>query len=102
MSKFLTEEWAQAVREAVNADAGMQEAVQKVDICVSQTTTDVPDRGDVVYWFSFHDGAMENGFGPAPRPADADLLMTHATAKALYSGATKMQVAFMQGKVKAK
>jgi putative sterol carrier protein len=45
---------------------------------------------------------MENGFGPAPRPADADLLMTHATAKALYSGATKMQVAFMQGKVKAK
>ena len=102
MSKFLTEEWLIDVREAVNGDAALRDAVQSVDFAMAQSTTDIPERGEVGYWFAFKDGEMDNGFGDPPFPPDATLTMKHETAAKLYSGQLNMQLAVMKGQIKIK
>lgn len=102
MTKFLTAEWVDTVREAINADEEIREAAKTTEVSVSQVITDVPDLGTVKYWFAFGDGKMENGLGDPPKETDATIQMNHATAKGLYTGDLKMQIAFMQGKVKVK
>ena len=102
MTKFLTKDWVDTVREAINADAEIQEAAKTTEVAVEQVITGVPDQGDVTYWFAFGDGQMRNGLGNSDVPPDATLRMTYEVAKGLYSGDLNIQIAFMQGKVKAK
>jgi putative sterol carrier protein len=100
MARFLTEEWAKEVRELVNADEGLISAVGEGSVCVLQIVRDLPDGGEMEYWFSFENSKFINGIGQPPGPPDATMQLTYQNAVALYKGMVKMQNAMIQGRLK--
>lgn len=99
MPKFLTQEWMDAVREALQQSSDVASAVKGVELTVQQVVTDVPDQGEVQYWMRFDDGSVDGGIGGA---SDADVTITqdYDTAAAMNRGELNAQAAFMQGKLK--
>ncbi len=99
MAKFLSEEWGDQVREALNASDDVKSATKGVDLTIQQVVTDVPDRGEVKYWTQFNDGQVDGGTGEAEN-ADVTITQNYETAAALNRGELNAQAAFMQGKLK--
>lgn len=99
MPKFLTQEWMDAVREALLQSNDVASAVKGVELTVQQVVTDVPDQGEVQYWMRFDDGSVDAGIGGA---SDADVTITqdYDTAAEMNRGELNAQAAFMQGKLK--
>jgi putative sterol carrier protein len=99
MAKFLTEEWMDAVRDALQQSEDVQNAVKGVDLTIQQVVTGVPDQGDAQYWTKFADGSIEGGLGEAP-DADVTITQDYDTAASMNRGELNAQAAFMQGKLK--
>ena len=98
MAKFLSQEWADEVKSALNNSDDVRGAIKGVQLCIQQVVTDAPD-GEVRYWTKFDDGKVDGGLGDA---ADADVTITqdYDTAVAMNKGDLNAQAAFMQGKLK--
>lgn len=99
MAKFLTQEWGDEVREALNSSDTVKNAIQGVDLTVQQVVTDVPDEGEVKYWTQFKDGEVNGEIGEADNP-DVTISQNYETAAAMNKGELNAQAAFMQGKLK--
>jgi putative sterol carrier protein len=99
MAKFLTEDWAKDVREVVNNETEMLKKVDGAELYIRQLISEVPDQGDVDYWFGFADGQFLNGFGEPPK-SDATMKVNYSNAVSLYKGTLKLQAAMMQGRLK--
>ena len=99
MAKYLSEEWGRAVEKALNEDPAFQEATKGVDLTLQQVVNDVPDLGEVKYYYVFKDGSVSYHPGETADP-DAKLTQNYETAAALNSGELNSQQAFVQGKVK--
>lgn len=99
MAKFLTEEWGNAVREALNSNDTFKNASKGVQLTIQQVVTGVPDQGEAKYWSSIQDGSIEGGTGDAPS-ADVTISQDYETAAAMNRGELNPQAAFMQGKLK--
>jgi putative sterol carrier protein len=99
MAKFLSDEWTNAVREALNASDDVRSAIKGVDLCIQQVVTSAPGGGEAKYWTKFSDGSVEGGSGEAPE-ADVTITQDYETATAMNKGELNAQAAFMQGKLK--
>lgn len=99
MSKYLTDEWGNAVEAALNADSAFQEATKGVDLVLQQVVNGAPDLGDVKYYYEFKDGSISYHPGEAPK-SDAKITQNYETAVALNTGELNSQQAFVQNKVK--
>lgn len=99
MAKYLSEDWGRAVEKALNEDPAFQEATKGVDLTLQQVVNDVPDLGEVKYYYIFKDGSVSYNPGETANP-DAKLTQNYETASALNSGELNSQQAFVQGKVK--
>jgi putative sterol carrier protein len=99
MAKFLSEEWGNAVREALNGNDNVKNAAKGVQLTIQQVVTGVPDSGEAKYWSQFSDGSINGGTGEAPNP-DVTITQDYDTAAALNRGELNPQAAFMQGKLK--
>ncbi len=99
MAKFLSEEWGEAVREALNGSDAVKNATKGVNLTIQQVVSDVPDQGEVQYWTKFHDGDIDGGIGEAAE-ADVTISQTYETAASMNRGELNAQAAFMQGKLK--
>lgn len=99
MAKFLSEEWGDAVREALNSSDAVKNATKGVNLTIQQVVTDVPDQGEVRYWTKFDDGTIDGGVGEAP-DADVTISQTYDNAASMNRGELNAQAAFMQGKLK--
>jgi putative sterol carrier protein len=95
--KYLSDEWAKAVTEAVNAnDAFKQQAsgkTAKVQNVV--TATD----GEKKYFFKVENGQAEVSAGEIP-DAEATLTTDYETSTALSKGELNGTAAYMSGKLK--
>lgn len=97
--KFLSEEWAQEVTNALNASDDFQSAGSGQSVKLQQVVTDTPDGGEQKYFFTLEAGKVQVGLGEIT-DAEATLTQTYETAVAITKQELNPQNAFMQGKLK--
>ena len=95
--KFLSEEWAQAVTDALNSDDAFKSAAQGQSAKIQQIVTK-PD-GEVKYYFKVENGQAEVSPGEIDGP-DATLSQDYDTAVALAKNELNGTAAYMSGKLK--
>ena len=96
--KFLSEEWAQQVTDALNSSDEFQSAASGQQVKLQQVVTDGPD-GEQKYYFQLDDGKVQVGLGELA-DAEATLTQSYDVAVAITKQELNAQNAFMQGKLK--
>jgi putative sterol carrier protein len=96
--KFLTEEWATAMTDALNSSDEFKSAASGQQTKLQQVVTDAPD-GEAKYYFVLADGSAEVSLGELS-DADATITQNYETASAINKSELNAQQAFMQGKLK--
>ncbi|HEX2153360.1 MAG TPA: SCP2 sterol-binding domain-containing protein [Acidimicrobiia bacterium] len=96
--KFLSEEWAQAVTEALNSHPGFKSAMGSAELAIQFNTTESPE-GDVAYYMTTSQGQANLAMGAVPDP-DVTINQNYETASAISKGDLNTQTAFMTGKIK--
>jgi putative sterol carrier protein len=97
--KFLSEEWAQEVTNALNSSDEFQAAASGQQVKLQQVITDGPDGGEQKYYFQLDSGKVQVGVGELA-DAEATLTQTYDVAVAITKQELNAQNAFMQGKLK--
>ena len=97
--KFLSEEWAQAVTEALNSSDDFKRAAGSQTVKLQQVVTDSPDGGEARYYFNLDNGSAQVGLGEIS-DAEATLTQNYETAAAIAKEELNPTNAFMQGKLK--
>jgi putative sterol carrier protein len=96
--KFLTDEWAQAVQDALNSNDAFKNAAGAQNAKVQQVVNG-PD-GEKKYWFKLDGGQVSIGTGDSPEPVDATITQDYATAEALAKNELTGTAAYMSGKLR--
>jgi putative sterol carrier protein len=96
--KFLSEDWATAAQDAMNADPGFVGAIGGQTARLQQVVTGVPD-GDVHYYVKLEDGKAEVAIGDVENP-DATISQDYPTAKGISTGELSAVAAYMSGKLR--
>lgn len=96
--KFLTEEWATAVTDALNTHPGFKSAMGSAELAIQFRTTDAPE-GDVDYYMTTSQGTANLQMGTLEDP-DVTIVQNYETATAISRGELNTQTAFMTGKIK--
>ena len=97
--KFLSEEWATAMTDALNSSEAFQSAASGQAVKLQQVVTDTPDGGETKYYFTLDGGKADVSIGEIA-DAEATLTQTYETAVAITKQELNAQNAFMQGKLK--
>ena len=97
--KFLTEEWANTMTDALNSSEDFQSAAAGQAVKLQQVVTDTPDGGEAKYYFTLDGGKAQVALGEIP-DAEATLTQSYETAVAITKQELNAQNAFMQGKLK--
>jgi putative sterol carrier protein len=95
--KFLSQEWAEAVKTALNADDAFRQAATGKKAVVQQVITTT--EGSTNYWIRIEDGTIDMGLGDTEAP-DSTITESYETAVALAQNQLSPVTAFMTGKVK--
>lgn len=98
MSRFLTEEWANDVTQALNSHEGFKNAMGAADLGIQFNTEDGPDGG-VDYYLKSSGGTTNVALGTI-EDADVTVKQSYDTAAAISQGELNTQTAFMTGKLK--
>lgn len=96
--KFLSEEWASAMTEALNSSDEFKQASSGQSVKLQQVVTDAPD-GETKYYFTLDGGSANVSLGELD-DAEATLTQSYDTAVAITKQELNPQNAFMQGKLK--
>jgi len=96
--KFLSEEWAKAMTDALNSSDEFKNAASGQQTTLQQVVTDAP-AGESKYYFVLADGSAEVSLGELS-DADATITQNYETASAINKTELNAQQAFMQGKLK--
>lgn len=96
--KFLTEEWASTMTEALNSSEEFKKAASGQQVKLQQVVTDAPD-GETKYYFTLEGGNAQVGLGEVA-DAEATITQNYDTAVAIVKEELNAQNAFMQGKLK--
>lgn len=96
--KFLSEEWASAMTEALNSSDEFKQAASGQSVKLQQVVTDAPD-GETKYYFTLDGGSANVSLGELD-DAEATLTQNYDTAVAITKQELNPQNAFMQGKLK--
>ena len=96
--KFLSEEWTQAVEDALNSNDGFKSAAGSQTAKVQQVVT--TPEGEKRYWFKLEGGQATLGTGESPDPVDATITQDYETAKALSTNELSGTAAYMSGKLR--
>lgn len=97
--KYLSDDWAKEVNNRLQSSEAVLNAAKGQSVTIQQVVTDVPDRGEVKYYFKLADGQPEVGVGDIENP-EATISQTYETSVAVAKGELNAQNAFMQGKLK--
>ena len=95
--KFLTDEWAAAATEALNADEAFRSAIGSNTVTLQQVVS-TPD-GEKTYFFRLADGQAALGMGEADSP-DATVNQDYETAAGISKGELSPVAAYMSGKLR--
>jgi len=97
--KFLSEEWASTMTEALNSSDEFKKAASGQQVKLQQVVTDAPDSGEAKYYFTLDGGNAQIGIGEVA-DAEATITQNYETAVAIVKEELNAQNAFMQGKLK--
>ena len=97
--KFLSEEWAQSITDALNSSDDFKSAAASQEAKLQQVVTNAPDGGEVKYYFTLEGGNAQIGLGEVA-DAEATITQSYETAAAIAKQELNAQNAFMQGKLK--
>ena len=97
--RYLSEEWANAVTQALNSSDDFKKAATGQQAKLQQVVTDAPDGGEVKFYFKLEDGNAEVALGELA-DAEATISQNYETSVAMDKGELNPQNAFMQGKLK--
>ena len=97
--KFLSTEWADAVKAQLNASDDFRNASAGQKATIQQVITASEGDGDTHYWIEIAGGAIDMGVGDADAP-DATITQGYETAVKLAKSELSVVTAFMTGKVK--
>lgn len=95
--KFLSEEWAEALKTALNADQAFRTAAVSSSARIQQVITQ--DGGETRYWIVIADGTIDMGIGDLDT-VDATITESYDSAVALSKGELNAVTAFMTGKIR--
>jgi putative sterol carrier protein len=95
--KFLSKEWADGVKEALNKDDAFRQAATGKKASIQQVITG--PQGQIDYWILIDDGSIDMGLGDADKP-DATITQSYATAVSLAKSELSAVTAYMTGKIK--
>jgi putative sterol carrier protein len=95
--KFLSEEWAEALKTALNADEAFRAAAASSSARIQQVITQ--DGGETRYWIVIADGTIDMGIGDLDT-VDATITESYDSAVALSKGELNAVTAFMTGKIR--
>ncbi len=95
--KFLSPEWAEAFKAALNANEEFRQGIASQRAKLQQVIR--AGGGEVRYWLRIEDGQVDMGLGDIEGP-DAVITQDYATAAALATGELSPVSAFMTGKLK--
>jgi putative sterol carrier protein len=95
--KYLSEEWASAVTEAVNASDNFKQQAAGKSVKL-QYVIATPD-GEVKYFTELNDGSAKVGIGEL-EGAEATLSSDYETSAALFRNELNATAAYMSGKLK--
>jgi putative sterol carrier protein len=93
--RFLSQEWAEALTQALNSSTEFARAAARQDARVQQVVTGTPE-GERKYYFAVEDGSARVGLGEIER-ADATVTQSYSTAVAISKRELHPQQAFMRG-----
>lgn len=96
--KFLSEEWATTMTDALNSSQDFQNAASGQQVKLQQVISDAPD-GESKYYFTIDGGKAQVGIGEIA-DAEATITQNYETAVAINKQELNAQNAFMQGKLK--
>jgi putative sterol carrier protein len=96
--KFLSDEWAQTVKDRINGSAEFKAAAGKQSAKIQQVVT-MPDGTEVKYWLTLAAGQVDMGTGAIEKP-DATISQDYETAVGLSKNELSPVAAFMSGKIK--
>jgi putative sterol carrier protein len=96
--QFLSEEWTEAVKNAVASSEEFKAATASQHVRIQQVVT-MPDGSETRYWMTIDGGDVDMGTGGVDN-ADATISQDYDTAVALSKGELSPTAAFMGGKVK--
>ena len=94
--KFLSTEWAEAVKAALNDNADFKKAAGDHKATIQQV---ISGDTETHYWIVVDAGTIDLGVGDAPAP-DATISQSYDTAVGLANGSVSAVTAFMTGKIK--
>jgi putative sterol carrier protein len=97
--KFLSQEWADQMTEALNSSEEFQKAAGGQSAKLQQVVTDTPDGGEVKYYFTLEGGKAQVQLGEL-QDAEATITQNYETAVGVTKQEINAQNAFMQGKLK--
>jgi putative sterol carrier protein len=95
--KFLTPEWAEALKTELNGSEAFRSAAAGQEATIQQVIT--TSEGVTHYWIKIAEGAIDLGVGDAEAP-DATITQSYDTAVALARNELSAVTAFMTGKIK--
>ncbi len=96
--QFLSDEWAQAVTDALNTHPGFKSAMGSANLSIQFSTSEAP-QGDVAYYMVTSGGEARLAIGELEDP-DVTIGQNYETASAISQGSLNTQTAFMTGKIK--
>ena len=96
--KFLSEEWAQAVQDALNANETFKSSAGSQVARIQQVVTG--NDGEQRYWFVMEGGQAKLGIGELDDPKDATITQDYDTAVALAKNELSPTAAYMSAKLK--
>ena len=95
--RFLSPEWAEAVKAELNANDDFRQAAANQRATIQQVITS--DGDGTHYWIVIADGEIDLGVGDV-EGADATITQSYETAVNLATSELSVVTAFMTGKVK--
>jgi putative sterol carrier protein len=96
--KFLSDEWAQALKAELNESEEFRRAAAGQHATIQQVITG-GDADDTHYWITIEDGSIDLGVGDIDSE-DATITQSYDSAAALARGELSPVTAFMTGKLK--
>jgi putative sterol carrier protein len=95
--KFLSDDWALALKTELNQSDSFRQAAAGQKAAIQQVITGA--EGETHYWITIDDGSIDLGTGDI-EGEDATITQSYDTAAALAKGELSPVTAFMTGKLK--
>jgi putative sterol carrier protein len=95
--RFLSDEWANELKQRLNASEAFRKGVGGTAATIQQVIS--TSEGERRYWMRTGDGQVDMGPGDAPNP-DATVTQDYDTAVALARAEANPVTAFMTGKLR--